>query len=456
MTDPRLETLRDTVAEPGTSYDPIKIDHIKLSDYKFFHGDFELAFNGKNVLIYGENGSGKSSIYKALGFLAKQNFGSIANEKNIFAENSEPSIAIGFSNGKEIIIDSDLTEIPLAFQFLKSLSIFKPMLDYKQLLPVHYLPGGNGGKVNVYELLREMFKNYPVTEGSVLSGIIEPRVYFESLKGILNEVLLNAANTNLAYFESDLRISLFAFKEEFAPDGSLKPVINIEIDFKEFSLDTYHTFLNEARLTALALSLYFAAIRKLHSTVESECLKILVLDDLLISLDMSNRLKLLEILKAEFADFQIFFFTHDKELFELYKNKMVWEVYELYLDDSESIPKPIVKKGSTPIEKAKVFFAKKEYDACALMLRKDFEKTLKLFLPPRDQRDKNCNELDLSHLVGKSIAATTGEARQILEKLDSDRKHILNPLSHVDDRAIFSQELKTAMQDLEKLKKMLR
>ena len=126
----------------------------------------------------------------------------------------------------------------------------------------------------------------------------------------------------------------------------------------------------------------------------------------------SNRLKLLEILK--FSDFQIFFFTHDKELFELYRNKLVWDAYELYVDDSEIIS------------------------------------------PTQGSERQTYNELDLAGLVGKSIAASTGEARQVLEKLDSDRKHILNPLSHDDARAIFSQEIKTAIADLEKLKALLK
>lgn len=46
----------------------IKIDKITLNNFKFFideeeHNTFEL--NGQNMLVYGENGSGKSSIYKA-------------------------------------------------------------------------------------------------------------------------------------------------------------------------------------------------------------------------------------------------------------------------------------------------------------------------------------------------------------------------------------------------------
>ena len=44
----------------------MKIDKITLNNFRFFideneHNGFEL--NGKNMLIYGENGSEKSSIY---------------------------------------------------------------------------------------------------------------------------------------------------------------------------------------------------------------------------------------------------------------------------------------------------------------------------------------------------------------------------------------------------------
>jgi hypothetical protein len=81
---------------------------------------------------------------------------------------------------------------------------------------------------------------------------------------------------------------------------------------------------------------------------------------------------------------------------------------------------------------------------------------LKSYLTPQEQRDKNCNELDLAGMVGKARSKSAGEARAILEKLDSDRRHILNPLSHNDDRSIYSQELKSAMEDLEKLKAMLK
>ena len=135
---------------------------------------------------------------------------------------------------------------------------------------------------------------------------------------------------------------------------------------------------------------------------------------------------------------------------------MPWEKYELYMDDTADFPTAIVKKGSSETERAKEFYATKEYDCCALLLRKGFEKLLKSYLSPREQLDKNCNELDLAGLVGRAKTKSTGEAKTILEKLDGDRRHILNPLSHNDDRNIYGQELKSAMDDLEKLKEMLR
>ncbi|OQX26327.1 MAG: hypothetical protein BWK80_11070 [Desulfobacteraceae bacterium IS3] len=434
--------------------EPVRIDRLRISNYRFFYGDFELDFKGNNVLVYGENGSGKSSVYRALEFLTKNKFGSVAKDRNIFSE-QEPEISFKFTNGKELVINGGLTELPEGTDFIKGLSVFIPMLDYRKLLKVHYSPAVNEDKINVYDMLRNLFMNFPISGGGILSDVRNFSEYFSMLDSIVNGDLLKDINILIRHFDSDFKIIRFDFKMETNPDGRPEPIINIEIDFKDRAIGHYHSFLNEARLSALAVSLYFAAIRKLIGTLTGEYLKILVLDDLLISLDMSNRLKLLEILRTQFTDFQIFFFTHDKSLFELYKHKMSWEKYELYLDDASDIQMPIVKKGSSEMERAKEFYACKEYDCCALFLRKAFEKTLKSYLTPAEQRDKNCNELDLAGLIGKAVSKSTGEAKTILEKLNTDRQHILNPLSHYDDRNIYSQELKTAMADLERLKEIL-
>ncbi|SPD74782.1 putative Recombinational DNA repair ATPase (RecF pathway) [uncultured Desulfobacterium sp.] len=456
MNDERLEILQHKIAEPAAGYKSVRISRIRISNYRFFREEIALDFNGANLLVYGENGSGKSTIYRALEYLAGKRFEGIAAEKNIFSDAAEPLIEFGFTNGKELIIHSDMTEMPEGFDFIKGLSVFAPMLDYKKLLKVHYATTLVAGRINVYDMLRELFKDYEAEDGIVLSGIKDPSRYFESLERIVNSVLLDETNRILAMFDADISLQKFTFKTEFTPDNRLEPVINIEIDYREQAVDNYHTFLNEARLSALAVSLYFASTKTLLGSLRSESVKILVLDDLLIGLDMGNRFKLLDILKTEFSEFQIFFFTYDKELFEIYKNKMPWEKYELYMDDTADIPAAIVKRGSSETERAKEFYAAKEYDCCALVLRKGFEKLLKSYLSPREQLDRNCNELNLADLVGRAKKKCTGEAKKIMEKLDSDRRHILNPLSHNDNRNIYAQELKSAMDDLEKLKDMLR
>ena len=43
-----------------------KIGKLTLKNFKFFLGEVSINFDRKNVLLYGENGSGKSSIYWAL------------------------------------------------------------------------------------------------------------------------------------------------------------------------------------------------------------------------------------------------------------------------------------------------------------------------------------------------------------------------------------------------------
>lgn len=43
-----------------------RINKLTLKNFKFFIGEIPINFERKNVLLYGENGSGKSSIYWAL------------------------------------------------------------------------------------------------------------------------------------------------------------------------------------------------------------------------------------------------------------------------------------------------------------------------------------------------------------------------------------------------------
>ena len=456
MSDERLDILETPVTEPAATSGAVRINRIKLSNYRFFHNDFELLVDGANILIYGENGSGKSSIYRALEYLTGKQFEHIADEKNIFCEEGIPQIDFGFNNGKELIIDSDLTELPAGFEFIKGLSVFVPMLDYKKLLKVHFSAAAEAGSINVYDMLRELFKEFPHKESGTLSEIKNFMVYIKELEELVNGPLLEEINKLIRFFDADFKIERFVFAMETSADGRPEQTVKIEIDFKDNVIDNYHSFLNEARLTALAVSIYFAAIKAMLGTLKEDCLKMLVLDDLLISLDMSNRLKLLDVLKAEFSDFQTFLFTHDKELFEIYKNKMPWEKYEFYIDDEAAIPTAKVIKSTSEIDRAKKYYKEKEYDSCALQLRKGCESFLKSYLSPKERLNKKGEELDLSGMLGRAKSKSTGDLKDLLDKIDTDRTFILNRLCHDDCRGVFSDELKDAIRGLETLKGLLK
>ena len=61
------------------------ISKIRIDGFKAFPKEFELVLNGKNLLMYGENGSGKSSIYYALHALLQSQYhdkGAIYFDKN--------------------------------------------------------------------------------------------------------------------------------------------------------------------------------------------------------------------------------------------------------------------------------------------------------------------------------------------------------------------------------------
>ncbi len=452
MSDARLEVLKPRI-EARDDEDQ-RITTIRIKGYRFFADTVELLPKGKNLLVYGENGTGKSTLYRALGVLAGLEPGVLKRDTNIFSGN-DPELEFTFTNGSILTVDSDMEELPEAFAFLKPLSVFIPLLDYKRLLRVHFSADSTVDHINIYGMLRELFKDYPHLGGGTLSDVRSFPEYFQILDDLLNKELLSDINTFIKVFDSYFSVSAFEFTTELDAAGRPNPRVSIKIEYHETQIDRYHQFLNEARLSALAISIFFSSILRLHGTISGRAFRMLVLDDLLISLDMSNRLKLLEILTTRFAEFQIFFFTHDKELFELYKYKLDWTSYEFYLDDSGPIPAALIKQGKSELERAKVFFTSKDFDACALLLRKGFERLLKTFLTPAEQRNRNCEELDLSDLIGKATSKSSGEVKAILEKLNSDRRHILNPLCHRDNRAIYNEEIRSALADLEKLSKLI-
>lgn len=456
----------------------IKIDKIQLSNFRFFldneeHNSFEL--NGRNMLLYGENGSGKSSLYKAFELLSKigkQSVREIFEEnKNIFRREEEDFsfVKFNFNNDTHLEINDGQTQ-QNSLDFIKNLSVFKPLLDYRELLEVV-----NIKEENLYHFFENILDEYPISEDKVLKTLREKKdkAYFTIFEKILKEELFSIINSILAQFQQSFTIKEIDFDAGFH-------TIYLKIEYFDTPITKYQLFLNEARLSALAMSVYFAIIKKQFSLLNENSLKILVLDDLLISLDMNNRRNLINILKTEFNDFQIFFFTHDKGFFEILKDEMDWKAYEVYVNrETEGLEQPYIKKSLNYFQSAKKHFYEFDYPACANYLRKEVERLKKI----KEKQEESINEdekvfkkikkmllsEDLTNderrgrIIGKLRGFKTAfeDEREALVEIDlknikSITDRILNPQSHDDTtKPLYKKELEDAMEIIKELREGL-
>jgi len=453
----------------------IKIDKIQLSNFRFFIDDEEnntFELDSKNMLLYGENGSGKSSLFKAFELLSKIGKQSISSEfasnKNIFTseEDSFSFINFAFTNDISLQIDDDNHQ-KNSLDFIKNLSVFKPLLDYKELLKIVDVD-----KKNLYKFFENILAEYPISEKEVLKNLKEKEDerYFYIFENILTKELFDYINDFLEEFQQHFKLTEIKFSANFKK-------INFQIKYFDREIEDYQLFLNEARLSALAISVYFSIIKKQFSLLSENSLKILVLDDLLISLDMNNRLNLINILKSEFSDFQIFFFTHDKGFFEILKEKMPWKAYELYIDNEGEFEKPYIKKSLNYFESAKKYFDEYDYPACANYLRKEVERLKKI----KEKQEMSINQdVKLFKKIKKMLLSSDlmsdsdrvrrqliGFKQGLEEKNDSDieidlrninsiTNRILHPLSHDDNsKPLYKKELEDAIATISELRDRL-
>lgn len=148
----------------------------------------------------------------------------------------------------------------------------------------------------------------------------------------------------------------------------------LRVDFLNTKFPLAHQFLNEAKLSAISLAIYLAALR----VNPSSALKVLVLDDVLIGLDMSNRLPIIDILKDQFNDYQVFLMTYDKEWYEILKRHFPsWKTIELYAGQCSDYEMPVLVENKKYLDKAKFYLQGNDHKAAAIYLRTAFEVKIK-------------------------------------------------------------------------------
>ncbi|MBT3208882.1 MAG: hypothetical protein HN704_01545 [Bacteroidetes bacterium] len=232
-----------------------------------------------------------------------------------------------------------------------------------------------------------------------------------------------------------------------------------------------HTFLNEAKWSAIGLSLRFAILD--YKLYDAD-LKALVIDDMLLSLDMRNRNIVLNLLLGKYSDdYQLVLMTHDKSFYELAKSKIrfnsktnIWNFIEMYQDDTGDFSKPYFKPFPNNIQTAQDFLIQHDYAACGIYLRKEIERKLGELLPVKLKKeektvdgetklfDKNLN--DFIHAF-KIFCTEENVDFTPFTDLKTYKDLLLNPLAHNDvDAPFFRDELNSLIKitkDLNNLKR---
>lgn len=490
----------------------MRITDIYIKNYRAFYGEHHICLDkdGKNLMVYGENGSGKSSLFTALQDFLKSSVGKIEVEENIFVPSSQKNTASIKVNIKESPETSKTTTFELKLTDKEIISADKTLIadankikgffDYRSLLRTHM---GHKEKVDLFDLL--IGKVEFSFGGSLISnepGILQNSInefstkefgnewfaifkdtytkrqlpkqkeatknylstkFNPGLKKLLKDIEQDT-NTFMKYFGANVKISLDFDKVEYQGRRKLSGNnINLKIDFFEKSIPKHQLFLNEARLSALAISLYLASIKVNPLT---GALKILVLDDLLIGLDMSNRLPLLDILKKHFIEvdkdkqFQVIMTTYDKVWYELVRNYFgveKWKYTEIYTkslkDDDFEIP--VIFNENGYLERAKHYLTEKDYKASAVYLRTEFERIVKTICDK--QKIPVCYHKNQKETTSEdfwtAIESQTDLDPALIHEITIHRGVVMNPFSHYDlEKPEFVKELDDTIKSIEKLK----
>jgi energy-coupling factor transporter ATP-binding protein EcfA2 len=483
---------------------PLRITSLTLCDFRAFPDPISFDLAAKNLLVYGENGSGKSSIFHALRHFFDLRPPIIASVKNVFSgrDINQFKVEVTFNDETPLVSWSSArhpSQIPGADPRVTETARRKSCLDYRALLDTNYMHGEN--RPNLFEVsVARLLADFPITvEGGTVTTIGElwsevekakPWNYNHSLERIqkacvdFNEGLrsaLNALHPHLEVFlnamtRGAIAIKPFTFGGVTYQHGWWRRDRTIngrelfpEVIFNGYELVTPQTFLNEARLSALGLAMYLAG-RLACVPAGGERLKLLVLDDVLIGLDHDNRTPVLRLLQDHFLDWQVVVLTHDRVWFDMarqfYEGSDQWVWAEIYADGDGGRANPSVKMPNGDLVRAALDdcttnLAANSLPSAATSARRAFEWALKRFCERRRVQvpfTMNPKENDLELLLNAATAwvelpgTNRANVTPILSELRMYRAGVLNPQSHADAPNPSRQEIEGVLLAIQRLR----
>lgn len=276
------------------------INYLEIAHFKAFSDSIKIPLNGRNLLMFGENGSGKSSVCEALRLLFF--YDSIKSEHATGATPEEQEakwktyLAEHYQNRMEQ--EEHSIEINVNGQDYLEFSRQADSKDYHAyFISNHDLYVGN------YISYREILE----------------RVWFHGNKaGLLGNDVIGLESQIAETVNSDLKKY---FKEEgITISISREDDFNCRLSGKwggEPTASNIRTYFNEAKINLVVILLLLISIRLLADKGE-RVVRILILDDLITSLDASNRMLMMRYILKEFPDFTKMIFTHNVSYFNLW------------------------------------------------------------------------------------------------------------------------------------------
>jgi ABC-type dipeptide/oligopeptide/nickel transport system ATPase subunit len=440
-----------------------RIKEIKIKNFKAFQQEESFILNGKHLLVYGNNGSGKSSLFWALYTFLQSS--TKTNEdvqkyflnyiesdksthqtlKNIFMDEAENAYiqitSIDTESSIEVIytVSHDIINTNTnADTIIQELNLASDFINYKLLHNFYREP--HKQEINLWSVFeRDIFPFLTDGTQNWLEDIIKtptldiPRTQagYAVTRGRKQRYIdeLDTLNTRIQTLLTEIQDNANTFIKDHFFQG--KDVIRVELNFeKKFNFDlvkskiwqedrqsyrheqlqiklsvevyeatpTPHwksiervqSFLNEAQLTRIAIGIRIGALRT--RPLGAARFKILVLDDMLISLDFSNRMDVVRIilntdndpnLENIFGEFQKIILTHDLGFYELIKRHTSpheWEYFKFHKATENINEAPNVKRDLNRMEKAEFFLLHGEYEACGNELRKEVEDAINKYL----------------------------------------------------------------------------
>ena len=498
-----------------------RITQISIDNYRAYIHPLEIHLpQGEDLLIYGENGSGKSSLYKAVHFFLES---SVDNTKpfevNHFSGRTDGNVSVTYTEcdanrnlqaGTEqtYTISTNDAQTNNGELFINTSYRASGFLDYSQLLQVYL---NNGRRPNLFGLVVQLLGNYvPVGVDThtrnirdFIQGIKDDlhagyhrtdhvhqqgltdynklKALFPPLIGKLNAVLKPMMSRH--FKDMGLEIELVGAKSILydpcrIEDMDVHGEVFLEVKHHGNLLPGYNERLNEARLSAIATCLYLSSLKLIAQTNDT---RVLFLDDIFIGLDLGNRLPVLEIIKKEFTEYQRFITTYDKSWYiqarEVLSDVGGWKFYEMYEGEfydaaGKQYTKPILTEADSSFGRACFFLNCNEhpdYPASANYLRKSFEELLQKCVYDKTIRDENFEALPAFRLTAllkayrrfidqiPDYVVPQAKIVGLLADLTALLHPLLHPLSHyVPDIPTYKAELKKAISIYEGLQQEVR